>query len=464
MMNSRRDFLKATAATGAVAGTLAGMSIPAVHAGEDNTITLALVGCGGRGTGAVINALAVANEFKLGPVKLVAMADVFENRMRGSYDNLESWCDENMPDAWGVTPDTRFVGFDGYQKAIASLKPNGIVISATPPAFRGMHFAAALERGDVHAFLEKPFAVDGPTQKAFLETVDKSEKTNMKVGTGLMSRHCRSRQALKAKVEAGELGDVISLRAYRMHGPIGYHGPQGDGEKDMMYQIRNFHSFLWASGGCFMDFYVHNIDECCWMKGMWPVSAQAMGGTRMWGPDGQCQNFDHYGIEYTFPDGTKLWFQGRDVNNTWNEFRSFMHCTKGAAMISDQSHGPHSAIWANQTMDGKPTWEMSSRSPYEWEWLDLLTAIRKDEKYNVSRRSAMGNLAALMGRFAAHTGQWVTPEFVLNHPVKLIDNIPGITEDTAAPVSRGADGLFPLPQPGRNKAKTEDGTEYFPEF
>ena len=447
-MNTRRDFLKTGAVAGVAVGTMAGLRIPAVHAAENNTITLALVGCGGRGTGAVSDALRMADEFKLGPVKLVAMADVFEGRLNSSYSNLSDWCEEHMPESFGVTADTKFVGYDAWRKAIDCLEPNGIVISATPPAFRGMHFAYALSKG-VNAFLEKPFAVDGPSQKAFMETVEKSEATNMKVGTGLMSRHCRARMALKEKVEAGELGDVISLRAYRMHGPIGYHGMQGEGEKDVPYQVRNFHSFLWASGGCFMDFYVHNIDECCWMKGMWPVAAQAMGGTRMWGPNGQCQNFDHYGIEYTFPDGTKLWFQGRDVNNCWEDFRSFMHCTKGAAMISSFGHGPHSAIWSDQTMDGKPTWEMSSRSPYEWEWLDLLTAIRKDEKYNLSRRSAMGNLAALMGRYASHTGQWVTPEFVLDHPVNLVGDVEKLNADSPAPVSRGEDGLFPMGQPGR---------------
>ncbi|MFM7844177.1 MAG: Gfo/Idh/MocA family protein, partial [Planctomycetota bacterium] len=280
---SRRDFLRTTG-TLAAATSLVGMAVPRVHAADSNTIQVALVGCGGRGTGAAANALST----KTGPIKLVAMADVFENRLKISHESLK----QQFNDKVDVPAERRFVGFDGYKQAMDCLKPGDVAIFATPPGFRWVHFSYAIEKG-INVFMEKPVTVDGPSTKRMLALAEKSVAKNLKVGVGLMCRHCDARQELFQRIQDGQIGDLIALRCYRMHGPVGsaFSGPKPDGISDLMYQIQRFHSFLWASGGLFSDFYIHNIDECCWMKNAWPVQAQASGGRQFRG-DSIDQNFD----------------------------------------------------------------------------------------------------------------------------------------------------------------------------
>ncbi len=170
-----------------------------------------------------------------------------------------------------VPEDRRFIGFDGYKKAMDLLKPGDVVILATPPAFRWVHFTYAIEKG-LNVFMEKPVTIDGPGSKKMLELAQKSVEKNLKVGVGLMCRHCVARQELHDRIQAGEIGDIILMRAYRMAGPTGSAAAlkKPENESELLYQIRNFHAFLWASGGGFSDFLIHNIDECCWMKEAWP--------------------------------------------------------------------------------------------------------------------------------------------------------------------------------------------------
>ncbi len=256
-VTSRRQFLKRTGQI-AAASTVVGAVVPHVHAAENNTIQVALVGCGGRGTGAAANALAVKN----GPIKLVAMADVFERKLTNSYENLKKQF-KNQVD---VPEDHKFLGFDGYKKALDCLRAGDVAIFATPPAFRWVHFTYAIQKG-LHVFMEKPVTVDGPSTRRILTLADESVKKNLKVGVGLMIRHCRGRQELLERIKGGEIGDLITLRAYRMGGGGGMTGPKPDEQSELLYQIQRFHSFLWASGGVYSDYYIHQIDECSWMRG-----------------------------------------------------------------------------------------------------------------------------------------------------------------------------------------------------
>ncbi|MCA9033254.1 MAG: Gfo/Idh/MocA family oxidoreductase, partial [Planctomycetaceae bacterium] len=298
---SRRDALKTT---GAVAGAL---TIPTLisagaYAAEDNTVQLALVGCGGRGTGAVDNALRA----KYGPAKLVAMADVFEDRLKSSLKALSNKHEDKVD-----VPEARqIIGFEGYKEAMDMLRPGDVVILTTPMAFRWVHFKYAIEKG-LNVFMEKPIATDGPSARKMLELYEESVKKNLKVGVGLMCRHCLARGELYERIRQGELGDITLLRAYRQAGPTGsaFVGPRPEGMSELEHQIRNFHGFLWASGGAFSDFLIHNIDECCWMKNAWPVKAKAAGG-RHYRQDYIDQNFDVYSVEYTFDDGSKLYLEG----------------------------------------------------------------------------------------------------------------------------------------------------------
>ena len=231
--------------------------------------------------------------------------------------------------------DRKFIGFDAYKKAMDCLKPGDVAIFATPPAFRWVHFAYAIEKG-LNVFMEKPVTVDGPTTRQDAGAGRRGGKKNLKVGVGLMFRHCRGRRELLERIKAGEIGDIIALRAYRMHGPIGsFLSPPEAGRRSASCCTRSsdFHSFLWASGGCYSDFYIHKIDECSWMKGAWPVEAQAVGGRHYRG-DSVDQNFDNYSVEYTFADGTKLFLDGRCIAGCHDEFASYAHGTKGLAVIS----------------------------------------------------------------------------------------------------------------------------------
>lgn len=445
---SRRQFLKSTGKAAAVSA-LAGIALPHVHAAENNTIQVALIGCGGRGSGAAANAL---NTSKQGPIKLVAMADIFEHRLQGSFDGLSRRYSSQMD----VPPERRFIGLDAYQQAMDCLNPGDIAIFATPPAFRWVHFTYAIKK-NLNVFMEKPVTVDGPTSRRMLELGEASVRKNLKVGIGLMVRHCRGRQELHQRIGDGEIGDIIAMRAYRMSGPGGFAKPKPDNLSDLLYQIQRFHGFLWASGGLFSDFYIHQIDECCWMKNAWPTHAHALGG-RHYRDDFIDQNFDNYSVEYTFADGTKLFYYGRHMAGCKSEFASYAHATKGSAIISTSGHAPgkvRTFRGHNVTSDNLLwAYPQPERSPYDLEWEDLVDAIRNNRPYNEVKRGVEASLVTSMGRMAAHTGQAVTFDEMLNHPHEFAPAVAELTANSKAPLQPDATGRYPVPMPGL-KRKTE---------
>jgi predicted dehydrogenase len=446
---TRRDALK-TAGSIAAVSAFAGLTIPQVHAAESNTIQVALVGCGGRGTGAASDALSTASK---GPIKLVAMADVFQDRLGNSHDNLKARFGQQVE----VPDDRKFIGFDGYKKAIDCLKPGDVVILTTPPAFRWVMFRYAIDKG-VNVFMEKPTTVDGPTTRKMLQLAEESVKKNLKVGVGLMCRHCVARKELYSRIKAGEIGDIVLLRAYRVVGPTGsafVEKKQDKTQSEVAYQIRNFHGFLWASGGAYSDFLIHNIDESCWMKDAWPVKAQALGGRHYRG-ESVDQNFDVYAVEYTFADGSKMLLEGRCMPGCHQEFASYAHGTKGSAVISTSSHSPaKSRIYKGQDMSNKEdivwAYPQPEPNPYQLEWFDLIDAIRNDKPYNEAQRGAEASLVTSMGRMAAHTGQVVTWDDILNCDHEFAPNVDQLAMDGPAPVQANERGEYPIPLPGINR-------------
>ena len=440
--SSRREFFTQT---GRIAGAsaLAGMTIPRVYAGEDNTIRVALVGCGGRGTGAASNALSVQN----GPIRLVAMADVFESRLSASHKQLK----QRFADQVDVPEDRRFLGFDGYAKALDCLRPGDVVIFATPPAFRWVHFGAAISK-NINVFMEKPVTVDGPTTKKMLKLADQASQKNLKVGVGLMWRHCAARRELVDRVQQGEIGDLIMMRTYRLHGPIAFFAsaPKPDGISELFYQIQRFHSFIWASGGCFSDFYIHNIDELCWMKDAWPVMAQATGGRHYRG-DNIDQNFDNYSVEYTFADGTKMFMLGRCMAGCEPHFGGYAHGSKGVGSIASGSRGRGTCrtYKGHNLVDENLIWRAAPEpDPYQLEWNDLIAAIRQDTPYNEARRGAEASLVTSMGRMAAHTGRTVTYDQMASCDHEFAPDVDKFTGDSPAPLQANSTGKYPVPMPG----------------
>jgi predicted dehydrogenase len=403
------------------------------------------VGCGGRGTGAAANAL----NTQCGPIKLVAMADVFAERLHDSYETLK----EDLGDKVDVSEDREFVGFDAYQHAMDSLKPGDVVILATPPAFRWVHFKYAIDKG-LHTFMEKPVTVDGPTTRRMLELGEEASKKGLKVGVGLMCRHCEAREELHKRINDGQIGDVLMLRAYRQTGPVGWAltEPKPDDVSELLWQIKRFHGFLWASGGCFSDFLIHNIDECCWMKDAWPVKAQGA-GARCYRGNYIDQNFDNYSVEYTFDDGTKMFLEGRNIPGCHQEFASYVHGTKGSAVISSNSHTPaKSRIYKGQNMSRKDivwAYPQPEKNPYQLEWDHLIDAVRKDKIYNEVKRGAEASLVTSMGRMASHTGQIITFNDMLNCSHEFAPAVDKLAFDSPAPLQvESSSGHYPYPQPG----------------
>ncbi len=448
-LTTRRKFIETTGKLAAVSA-LANVALPAVHPGGSDLIQIVLIGCGGRGGGAAGNALSV----KRGPVKLVAMADVFPERLQKDYAMLTG----KFPSQVDVPPERQFIGFDAYKKAMDCLKPGDVAIFATPPAFRWVHFTYAIEK-NLNVFMEKPLTADGPTSKKMFELADQATAKNLKVGVGLMSRHQRALQELAKRVHDGQIGEVILQRGYRMHGPGGYFLslPKPDGITDLMYQVQRFHSFIWASGGCFNDFYIHIVDHLGWMKGSWPVKAQAVGGRHYrQSPEGITyvdQNFDSYSVEYTYADGTKFFFDGRCIEGCEQIYSSYLQGTKGMAIASKNGDcGQPSSLYKGQMDTANLIWESNvppdEKDPYQNEWNDLVDAIRDDKPYNEVKRGVEASLTASMGRMAAHTGREITFDAMLNCDHDMAPGIEDFTFESPAPLIADADGRYPVPRPG----------------
>lgn len=449
---SRRQFLQATSGL-AFASLLPRLDAGNFHMSDDDTIRVALVGCGGRGSGAAVNAVSV----KRGPVKLVAMADVFKDRLDSSYENLQ----QNIKDKMDVPPERRFVGFDGYKHAMDALKPGDVVILTTPPAFRWVHFKYAIEK-KLNIFMEKPVSVDGPTSRRMLELNDQAMKAGLKVGVGLMSRHCIGMQQLAERIKNGELGDIMFMRGYRMHGPAASSQSivKPDDMSHLDYQLRRFHSFLWASGGCYADFYIHHIDHLCWMRGALPIKAQGLGGRHYkQNPEKALfvdQNFDSYAVEYTFAEGDKFFFEGRCIEGAAGIYSSYVHGTKGVGVVAKWGDfGGPQAIYKGQNIEpSKQLWESTDKSnPYQNEWEVLIGKIRDGIPHNEVRTGVETCLATHMGRMAAHTGQEITMDQMLKCEHEFAPGVESLTKGSDSPLMPMADGRYPVPEPGIKKER-----------
>ena len=452
--STRRQFLANTGRL-AAASVFAGTAVAGVHVGGSDTIRVALVGCGGRGGGAATNALAVPGA----QLQLVAAADVFAGKPAAVVEALM----EQFGDRANVPAEHQFVGFDGYRHAMDCLRPGDIVILTTPPAFRWVHYAYAIEKG-LNVFMEKPVAVDGPTSKRMLALDEKAKAKGLKVGVGLMSRHNYGMRELQQRIADGEIGDLVMLRGYRMHGPAAFFRslPKPDGISELMYQIQRFHSFLWASGGNFSDFNIHIVDHLCWMKGSWPIAAQAVGGRHYRQSDEGVyidQNFDTYAVEYTFADGSKMFFDGRCIDNCKQIYSSYAHGTKGMAVVSANGDcGLPSSTYRGQAQTVKDRIWVSDvphdqQDPYQNEWNELIAAIVAGTPYNEVETGVKTSLVTAMGRMAAHTGQEISYEQILNGEHEFAPDVDKLTLESPAPVRAAADGSYPVPMPGMKKLR-----------
>ncbi len=438
--SSRREFFNQTGKVAAGAA-LANVVIPKVHAAEDNTIRLALIGCGGRGSGAVANAMNSAH----GPVKLVAMADIVESKMERSYKALSA----KFSDRMDVPKERQFIGFDAYKKAIDCLGPNDVALLTNFAYFRPTQLEYAVKKG-VNVFMEKSFAPDAPGLRRLMKAGEDAKKKNLKIAAGLQCRHSVNRQEMIKRIRDGEMGELQLIRAYRMHN-VGGMGTKPEGYDELLWQIRNFTRFFWVSGGLFAEMNIHQIDEICWLKDAWPVTAHGIGG-RMANSLNHGQGFDSMHVEWTFADGTKAtddvrWLGG----NCSNDFATYVHGTKCAGQFSGNIHAGTTRIYKDQRIaKGNIVWKAPKEtySPWDAEWNVLLHSIRNDKPQNEVKRAAMSNFADLMGRAALHSGRVITWDEIVNSKFQFVENIDDMNYGTKPPVQAGHDGHYPVPVPG----------------
>ncbi|MHC4483511.1 MAG: Gfo/Idh/MocA family protein, partial [Planctomycetota bacterium] len=433
---SRRKFLKQTsgALTGAALTSTIGVRS---YAGENNTIKIALIGCGGRGTGAAANALSTK-----GPTQLVAMAEVFPSRLESSHKNLSRRFAQQVK----VPRDKWFLGLDAYKKAIDTVAPGGLVILATPPAFRPLHLEYAVAKG-CNVFMEKSFAVDAPGIRRVLKAGRKAKAKNLKIAGGLMSRHYKPLEQAVQLLHDGIIGDLITCWAYREHAPVGF-SPKSPGMSELTHHIRNYSCFTWVNGSFILDWLIHNLDVCCWFKDAWPVSAQGQGGRQV--RSAADQLFDHYSVEYSFPDGTRLLAQGRHMDNCWGFFGIIIHGTKGSAVLGEGISQPRIFRDYNQTAESQ-IWQYKGPrcDAYQNEHDLLFEAIRKNKPYNETERSAYAAMTGILGRMAAESGKMITWKDAMASNLVLAPGLDHYTMDSDPPVMPDAKGNYPIAMPGQ---------------
>ena len=334
-------------------------------------------------------------------------------------------------------------------KAIDAIGPGGVVLLATPPAFRPMHVEYAVAKG-CHVFMEKSFAVDAPGIRRVLKAGEEATKKNLKIAGGLRCRHDKPLEEAIGLIHEGIIGDPITLWAYRVHEPVGFYSRTPD-VSELAHQIRNYSCYTWLNGSFLLDWLIHNIDNCCWIKGAWPVSAQGQGGRQARTvPD---QLFDHYAVEYTFADGTRLMAQGRGMAGCWGFFGVVVHGSKGSAVLGEGQPMPriykgHRQTTADQIW--KPAKEQY-KNPYQVEHDLLFEAIRQDKPYNETEFSAKAAMAGILGRMAAESGREITWDQAMASNLELAPGLDNLTMSSPPPVVPDAQGRYPVAMPGFTK-------------
>jgi len=432
--SSRRDFLKRATVTAVGASALGHLTIArSAHAQGSDVIKIALIGCGGRGTGAAIQALSN----KANPnVKLVALADAFKDRMERCLKAVNTRCKDRVD----VPEDRMFADMDGYQKAIDC--GVDMVLLCTPPGFRPMQFEAAVKAGK-QVFMEKPLAVDGPGIRRIMAANEEAKKKGLAVAVGHHLRHETKHREVIKRIHDGAIGQVKYMRAYFNSSGV-WTRPRQPDQTEMQYQVRNWYYFNWVCGDHIVEQHVHDLDVMNWIKDAHPVEANGMGGRQVRKGKDYGEIFDHHAVEFTYADGTKMFSFCRHIPNCWNSFSEHAHGTKGH--VSIQGHGR-----AELCIDGQDP-QRWNRGPdgHQVEHDDLFAAMLAGKPYNEADYSAASTMTAILGRMATYSGKIVTWDEGINSTLDLAPK--SYTWDAEAPVKPGPDGIYPCAMPGVTKA------------
>ncbi len=412
--SSRRDFLKASAATVA-AGALAAPAVArhAFVAGREEPLRVGLVGCGGRGTGAAADALGADPN-----VRLVAMGDLFGERITAALGHLER--EKRAKGKVEVPPERRFTGFDAYRQVIDA--GIDVVLLCSPPHFRPAQIEYAVEKG-VHLFAEKPVAVDGPGVRRVMAACEAAKAKNLAVVSGLCWRYDAAKRATLARVLEGGIGDLRVMQCTYNTGAL-WMNPRQPGWSDMEWQLRNWLYFTWLSGDHIVEQHIHSIDKTLWaMKDVPPVKAVGVGGRQVRTDPAYGHVYDHFSITFEWADGTKAFSQCRQQEGCANDVSDHFYGTKG-----------HCDVFRH-AITGETPWKWdgeNERSMYQVEHDELFASIRGGRPINNGDYMCKSTLMSIMGRMAAYTGQVVTWDAAL-----------GSKEDLTPP----AYVLGPLPMP-----------------
>ena len=436
-VSSRRDFLKASTAAAAGAALASHVNIArTAHAAGSDQLKVALIGCGGRGNGAIRDCLGADKG-----VKVIAVADAFEDRAKGAAGSLR----KEFPDRVDIPADRVFAGLDAYLKAIDA--GVDMIVTATPPGFRPLVYSAAIKAGK-HVFMEKPCCVDPAGYRTLMEANALAESKGLKVGVGFQRRHTSQYQETIKRLHDGAIGKIMLLRVY-WNGEGIWNNRRRPGMTELEYQVRNWYHFCWLSGDNICEQHVHNLDVANWTmaqdgdpKKAHPVEANGMGACTLrytgdWKGTGQI--FDQHFVEYTYADGTKMLSQCRHMPNTWGIVGEAVHGTKGQS---------NCAGW----IKGETNWNFKGRgnNSMTQEHKDLIDAIRNGTKYCEGWHGANSSMTAVLGRLATYSGKLVRWDDAV---AKGTTEFPAtLAWDAKAPVNPDKDGNYPIPIPGMYKA------------
>jgi myo-inositol 2-dehydrogenase/D-chiro-inositol 1-dehydrogenase len=428
MKTTRREFLRSTATAASLAALTAGIRTRAYAAGG-NTIRLGLIGCGGRGTGAAVQALNACKR-----AKLVAMADAFQDQLDRSVQGVT----KQHPDRVDVPSSRRFVGMDAYEGVLGA--GVDMVLLCTPPGFRPLHYEAAVKANKM-VFMEKPVATDVPGIRRMIAANEQAKQKNLMVAVGLNNRHQDGVRRIIQRVHDGAVGEVMFLRAYGNNAGV-WVRPRKPGQTEMEYQMRNWYYFNWLCGDHIVEQHVHLLDLVNWMKGDTPVEANGMGGRQVRKGKDYGEIYDHHAVEYTYADGTKMFSFCRHMPGCWNLFGGYAHGLEGTA---NAGGGELSIV-----LKGKEPMKFEQgEDGHQVEHDDLFAALRAGQPPNEGDYGATSTMTAILGRMATYSGKIVKWDEAISSTLDLSPK--SYAWDAAPPVLPDASGLYACATPGVTK-------------
>jgi myo-inositol 2-dehydrogenase / D-chiro-inositol 1-dehydrogenase len=385
--STRRQFIKTSTAAGLALGTLV---IPRMaHAVGGETVRVGLIGCGGRGTGAAMQAISADPN-----AQLTSLGDLFEDRLVGSIKSLK----EQKPQQVSATPDSCFTGIDAYKKVIDS--GVDVVVLTTPPHFRPAHIRAAITAGK-HVFCEKPIAVDAPGVRSFLESTEMAKGKGLSIVSGFCWRYNFAERAAFERIHDGAVGDIQNIYSYYNTSGLWSHARKPEWT-DMEFQIRNWLYYTWLSGDHLVEQAVHSVDKVGWaMRDKPPVRAIAQGGRQVRTDAVYGHIFDHFAVVYEWENGTRAFLNTRQQDGCASGVQDHIVGTKGVCNINSGN---------SQVIKGEVNWRYAGErnNMYQTEHDELFAAIRAGKPINDGVRTANSTMMAILGRMAAYTGQVIT--------------------------------------------------------